>query len=367
MPYPILGTKDNKIWLYCPQGAQVAWTLNPSASASWLQTFLVEVFDGIGTFQRELSATTTGGAGTLISVNSGVTFDTSVWIRPVSLELASNTTMTSCPVAFGVTTGGTIGSPTGGITATWPMHMPPEFNNSTLPYASARANAVSVLLSNVTAVLNKEGTVRATRVPYPGLVNPWSIFNTNAAFTTSHPDETYWGPLENGFYTFALPDSSSSQFRKHFSRALADNAAAYTVPLFPLDGVDFATLIALSDLGGSDSQMAVSVSSHLEFRTSSSLFSLGYTKETLESLHQAQVFCAQKGIFFENPTHVRSIIKGLGAALSRMGKTLIKKPLPAPPKMQQKQLLAPKTKNGKKAPKENKKKKAGSAPLRKPR
>jgi hypothetical protein len=134
-----------------------------------------------------------------------------------------------------------------------------------------------------------------------------------------------------------------------------------------LDGVDFATLIALSDLGGSDSQMAVSVSSHLEFRTSSSLFSLGYTKETLESLHQAQVFCAQKGIFFENPTHVRSIIKGLGAALSRMGKTLIKKPLPAPPKMQQKQLLAPKTKNGKKAPKENKKKKAGSAPLRKPR
>ncbi len=364
MPYPILGSKDAHVWIYCPQGLSVGWTLNPSASASWLQTFLVEVFDGIGTFQREFAATTTGGAGTLISVNTGVTFDTSVWIRPVSLELASNATMTSCPVAFGVLTGGTIGNPNGGATITYPLFYPPEFNNSTLPYGSSRANAVSLLLSNVTAVLNKEGTVRATRVPFPGIVNPWGLFNASAAFTTSHPDETYWGPLENGFYTFALPDSSSSRFRKHFSRALSDSATPYAVPLFPLDGVDYATLILLSDLGTNDSQMAVSVDSHLEFRTSSSLFSLGYTKESLESLHQAQVFCAQKGFFFENPSHVKSIIKGLGTALAKVGATIKRKPKPAPQKMKQKQLLVPRVKGGKKA---NKKKKGGPTPQRRAR
>lgn len=311
----VLGRKDDGLWLYVPAGCYVGLRLIVNTSATMALTLSYQVFDGTSTGTTETVASLTG---TDVYLTASSAFTVGSWVRFISLDVNASASLSSYLVNLGWVTGGSFFSPTGTLSSIMPLGAPPEFNNSIIPYGSTRANAVAVLFSNVTAVLNKEGTVRATRVPMSTPMQLWGAFENDPAFAASHPAETYWGPLEKGLYAYTLPDEATVRFRDCTVEIRSDAGVKAYLPAFDLDGFQYASLIAFTDLTTGDSTLAVTVDSHLEFRTNSALFQLGFSATTLEAEHVAQMACVRKGVFFENPTHMTAI-----AALIRQGLTAV--------------------------------------------
>jgi len=72
--------------------------------------------------------------------------------------------------------------------------------------------------------------------------------------------------------------------------------------------------MAFINPGANPGALAVNISWHIEFRTTSALFQIGMSPLTLESLHQAQLALSQVGFFFDNPDHtmiITSVLKAL--------------------------------------------------------
>jgi len=184
-----------------------------------------------------------------------------------------------------------------------PFFNPPEFANSTLPYSKTRLNASAALFTNVTAALSKEGTVLAARLK-PTVVDPWSFSTTN--IDSVHPKLRYYGPLEKGLYTFTTP-SGNVDTLDDCRLTLTSNSEMSTTqrPLFNAKEIGVYNAIVFQDLGSATSgtQLATSCYTHLEFESTSSLFPIGVSTMTLESLHAAEVALLSFGHFHENPLH----------------------------------------------------------------
>jgi hypothetical protein len=138
-----------------------------------------------------------------------------------------------------------------------------------------------------------------------------SSIPTLSQFVSANPAERYYGPLEKGIYSFTLPDASNGEFRDLTTDIKVYHGSVFvnwTAPSFPLEGFDYMHLIVLTDNDGSNStSMTVTLDTHLEFRTSSALFTLDFSTTPLESYHIAQMALARSGVFFENPVHMRVI------------------------------------------------------------
>lgn len=301
--YLVLGRKNGDVWIYCPKGTYPTCYVVFTNSFTFNLTMSYDVWDGTGI--KHLQANTTG-TGTSFNV-WGPALTAGAWVRFLTLDIAANGNVAACTVQNGWVTGGTMAVPTGALSSIMPVGQPPEFSNSMLPYQSTRSNAVAALFSNVTAVLNKEGTVRATRLPAGLSVRWWGDFDTDVNFTASHPAETYWGPLEKGLYTYTLPDEASVRFKDCVVEFLTDGGTLTYRPCIDLDGFMYVHAIAFTDLTSGDSTLAVTVDSHLEFRTNSALFQLGFSSTSLEAEHIAQMACVRRGVFFENPSHLAAI------------------------------------------------------------
>ncbi len=220
-------------------------------------------------------------------------------------------------VLVGLCSGGTFGNPNlGASPVDWfgPLFEPPEYSANPSVYASMRSTAVALLLSNVTAVLNKEGTVQAARLPRSRTNKYYTTGSHGTFIATASPQERYWGPLEKGLYTFTMPDSSSETFRDYSNDLLTGTRCA----IFRPDAFDYVTLISMADLGGTDTTMAYTLDRHAEFRTSSPLFPTGFSVITLESYHLAQMALAKQGAFYENPVHLSAITSLLRGAVTRL-------------------------------------------------
>lgn len=196
-----------------------------------------------------------------------------------------------------------------------PLFNPPEFANSTLPYTKTRLNASAALFTNVTAALSKEGTVLAARLK-PTVVDPWSFSATH--IDSVHPKLRYYGPLEKGLYTFTTP-SGNVDTLDDCRLTLVSNSTMNTAqrPLFQPKEVGVYNAIVFQDLGSASSgtQLAASCYTHLEFESSSSLFQIGVSTMTLESLHAAEVALLSFGHFHENPLHWSTIASAASAIL----------------------------------------------------
>lgn len=177
-----------------------------------------------------------------------------------------------------------------------PWRFPPAFLESTLPYRGSRANAAAVLLSNVGKVLDKEGTVEGARVA----VATFPVFDfTSWQFGNIHPNDRYFGPLEKGCYSFTLADNSSDKMRD-----CVDSVKS----VFNVDGFEYANVLLMADTDTTTpTTLAVTLDRHVEFRSSSPLFTTGYAAETLETYHQAQIALLKMGCVLENPTHLATI------------------------------------------------------------
>jgi hypothetical protein len=158
----------------------------------------------------------------------------------------------------------------------FPITKPVEASTTSIPWKAVRATSTGALFSNVTAVMAKEGTVTAARIStevfsclYPG--------NWDSRMDSVYPKDRYFGALENGLYTFTLPDSGAEQYRDTLqgtTRALIAPAWAAleaTAGVFDLDKLAYANIIAFNDIGGDATTLAITVDRHIEFRSSSVL------------------------------------------------------------------------------------------------
>lgn len=217
---------------------------------------------------------------------------------------------------YGWATGYHTDGPVGSFMALFPFSNPPEAKNSTIPYTKTRANATAALFSNVTAALNKEGTILAARLK-SAVTPPWTFGDSDINLV--HPKLRYYGPLEKGLYTFTTPSTDQETFQDKFIPCtVGDSSISMSQKItFDPDNLGTYNAFLFQDLGsaGVGTQLAVSCYSHLEFETVSSLFAPGVSTMTLETLHAAQVALLSFGHFHENPIHFGTIMKAATAAL----------------------------------------------------
>lgn len=187
-----------------------------------------------------------------------------------------------------------------------PLVQPSEFSTSPLPWRSTRTTAAAMLGTNVTQVLNKGGTVLCGRVS-PQVVDPFTAISADVY--NLHPAEKAWLPLETGVYTYCPPSTDLSFF---WDYALNEAGGAPSCPVYRLDNDALVNLVFLTPVNVAES-MAITVSTHIEFRTTSALFQIALSGMTLESLHTAQLALAAAGFFFHNPDHKDVLNKVLSA------------------------------------------------------
>lgn len=263
------------------------------------------LFTGIANAATSLTGTIGEG-----NVPSGFTY-----IRQVRTTATAPTAFATPVLQFGWCTGGNLLTPTGTALLMVPYSFPPEFGNSTLPYGRTRLNSSAALFTNVTAALSKEGTVLAARLK-PTVVDPWSFATAN--LNSVHPTLRYFGPLEKGLYTFTTPSGNLSEFNDSWMTMGSNSTLNATQkPLFQYRDIGVYNAMLFSDLGSSatGTQLAVSCYAHLEFETSSSLFTPGVSTMPLEMLHAAEVALLSFGHFHENPTHWMALAAAAKAAL----------------------------------------------------
>lgn len=189
------------------------------------------------------------------------------------------------------------------IVRMFPATAPPEFATSNgLVWQDVRATATAALFTNVTAVLAKEGTVSGARVP----IRSFPAFNAQswAGFNAVHPKDRYFGALENGVYTYTLPDIGAETFRDCVMR----DANGFAMGVVDMDCMEYATCLLFTDFDVSTTTtLAVNVDRHTEFRTTSRLFPTDFSRLPMETYHASQMALVQMGTIMENPIHLSAI------------------------------------------------------------
>lgn len=316
--YPIFGVDDalsQVPFVYVPPNHTVSFTFwNPVPPTNVLSVNLeVEYWTAPGDVrpgQFSISNVAGDSGSNLILAVSAVGY----WVRPKSVDINTAGVIGS-PAGFNyVTTTVTAGAQTYTGSATTPGSIsiaatncvgympivgPSEFQNSTLPWASTRVTAAAFLGTNVSQVVNKGGTILGGRVS-PNVRNSWEV---DAAYLNSlHPAEKAWLPLELGLYTYAPPSTDLATFSDFTLNVYGSLTYPPNAPVFRLDNTSLVNIAYVTASGVAET-LAITVSWHLEFRTSSALFQIALSGVQLESLHQAQLALAHAGFFFENFNH----------------------------------------------------------------
>lgn len=183
-------------------------------------------------------------------------------------------------------------------------------------YKNCRCTAASALFSNVTANINKEGTVRAVRANAENL-NPWEDWRVDVAFTQVNPEYAVNLPLATGLYAFAMPDQKTLKFRDcvHDRESATGGLAPWPAgrgdaAVMDIGGFDNVMLMLFTDAGvGSTTQLQVIVDTHLEFKHNSPLWELKVSNVTPDEMMQAIKALQQMQHAFENPLHLSDILR----------------------------------------------------------
>lgn len=314
-------------WLYVPNNwSYTAVCINNTGNFGVATTINITVEEwnspGETSLETELvsvAAAGNGGAAAPLQTNT-----VGKWIRPVALQLTFAAPVTlggnSFSVYFvaasgapnyapapGVGTINVVGAP---VTAFVPLLTSSEFSNSQLPWYATRTTAAGLLGTNVTQVLNKAGTVLAGRVS-PNVVSMWTV--TSNYISGLHPAEKAWLPLETGVYTFCPPSTDMANFWDYTLNTASGSAAC---PVYRLDNDSLVNVMYVT-AGAAEEALALTVSWHIEFRTSSALFQVALSGMSLEVFHQAQLSLAAAGFFFDNPDH-KAILSKIISAVNRV-------------------------------------------------
>lgn len=318
-------------WLYVPAGAHLLCSVaKNTASATFDGTVSIEIWQSPGDV-AEYTASSLSFSATANAKSAAATpylFSQNTWVRPKSVNIVSSLDNFAHDVSIFLgasLNGATAPTFTGSLVdaGTWsctsisdpqlyfvPVAVSPEFQNSNIPWSGTRVTALSALFTNTTKVLNKEGTVLWGRLN-PVTFDVWNV--GKASLNNLHPAEKSFLDLEQGSYTYAPPSTDLSDFNPYYVKP--ESALVTNCPIYRLDNASMVNMGVFYDPDGG-TNLAINVDWHIEFRSTSTLFSLGVSTLTLEALHGAQVGLLKAGFFYSNFDHVallNGIVKAVGS------------------------------------------------------
>ncbi len=209
-------------------------------------------------------------------------------------------TATAVTATMGWMTGGTYTAPSGTLAAMLPLSVPPQTGVSTVQFKDTRLNALSVLCTNTTKVLYKEGTVNASRqdLRQTSAQAVWRM--QDDVHTSVHPSLRYFGPLEHGLYSYYPPIAEQNNYRDHL---FGSNA----YPLLYLREIPVVQIGAFYD-PDDGTNISLTADWHVEFRTTSTLFNLATCANSLDQYHLAVTAVSRCPPFTQNWVHVPAIL-----------------------------------------------------------
>lgn len=326
--YPLLGMHNSQIYTYVPAGSTFSFvysTDSKSTSVDMACSVAYEIWTSKSN-QIPIETSVTHILGTnLGAMSTPVVAAYNFWMRPVSLTFRASAAATIGEMQVEVVvssgtptyTASTVTRGLVGLTSTpatlfVPFAGPPEFDVTERPWRDTRTTASALLLTNVTKVLNKEGTVLAGRLQNVS-DGAWTF--TSDTLAQLHPAEKAMLALETGFYTYCPPSTDLANFYDYtYSNAIYAGsffaASNPTIPIFNLDNDSYANCFVLTDSdAATPSTFAANVDWHIEFRNNSTLFPIGMSGITLEAFHQAILNLVSHGFFFCNNKHKSALQK----------------------------------------------------------
>lgn len=314
---PIIGSgADANVWVYVPKGFayQVMVTTSTSMAGATFCATVTRTYDG--NTDRNTTAVIDGiysNPTTLFFYWNATELTTGCWVMLDSIGcVTAPTTVSTCYItsfSAGVTTGGSLFTPTAkAVDYYYPMEAVgrPEIGASTEIYKGCRLNAASFLFKNTTKVLDKEGYITCAVLKVDGR-KPFSDHTTVKAYCNDATVRLrYNGLLEDGLYTYMLPEMDNCALTK---------SAHHYFPYFHLGSSDYFYFVEM-DATTTDQNLQIIYTCHHECRNDSQLFPTGLSTITLEDDHQAKLELLTHTPFYENPTHMAAILAA-GAKMAR--------------------------------------------------
>lgn len=316
---------DGSSWAYLPAGMIGICILQTTGDAS--------AFTGSMVFQYTTSFDLDNIASVTVATTAGVNFVqaqlsvSGVFWRPVLLSSTAGAVAAQAisKIRCYTLTAGTLAVPLPCPNAFLDAaEQPPEATVAPAVYNACRLNAVGVLFSNSTAVLSKEGTAEGVLLTNAGSdPNNYlgDVYFSDLSLNVTAKNR-YFGLLEKGLYTYALPDNRSAAFTQ--AAVTVADPAGTVIPVFTLGGLDYVNLICFTDYGAPDTTLAITIDRHIEFRNSTMLWPIGFSMVPLEDWHRSQIALQELGVFFENWIHLATIANLARAAAMRVAPYLIK-------------------------------------------
>ncbi len=313
---------DGEYWFWVPKSAYAYFSMSVSADLGASGASVLEI-----EYTTNFSTKDTSKASVLMTKTADglwakYDFGGGFW-RPLVLSCTTTYSNTALVVRVdcGCLTGGTPALPTTCVSGYMQpvATAPPEFDTAPAVYKACRINASSLLVKNTTSIMYKEGTVEGMLVPLQ--TKALDLFGISTNFNSYIADvgsaSRYMGLLENGMYTFTVPDASSLAFRDCVLKV-----SGYTtsqVPLFNLDAVDYVNVFKFADQTSTTATNLTFIhDTHVEFRNTTMLWPVGVSTTPLEEFHRAMVAVQSLPLFYENPTHLAAIANLARLAATRL-------------------------------------------------
>lgn len=316
---PIVGSsKDSTTqWVYVPNGMMpTVRVMVASATTAGSAYNIVMEYSSDGTEENAVARTyETTVTATSIELLAATDVSFGGWYRPVSLTCrVAPTTTTGATLSttyMGWLSGGTVATPTAATMTAWlPVSNigSPEVTQAPAIYSRCRLNAGSFLFQNVTAVLNKEGSVRAGVLKLRNRV-VWVEPDAAADYWGDlQPKLRYTERLEKGLYTYLQPQMSTLSGNGFGDYYYGTGSAAGQVM-----GLGYlSTVYYIEFRPAAQSQtLQITYVSHHECENDSMLFPVGQCQMPLEQYRQAMIAVQDLKPFVENPIHFAAL---MGAA-----------------------------------------------------
>lgn len=181
--------------------------------------------------------------------------------------------------------------------------------------SDCRFNSAALLISNVTAEINKSGMVMAARIrgTDPVQLNE-DDFQRSA--------EKYTGQAANGVYTFKEFTQEASEFKGALVRS---TGGTLYYPTFNLDMEDFFHYIMITGVESLQNNFQVTITTTVEFKNDTSRYQKDISPYDYHALLAARrIIASNPEWFYENPLHVADIYRFVKSKLDQGGRFLVK-------------------------------------------
>lgn len=267
-----------------------------------------------------------GSAATLIDAVCNVNYCPAGWYRLINITCTTAPSTATAAIIdkinVGWISGGTLATPAAsnleGFLVVDNLGAP-EFPFAPNIYEKCRLNSGSILFQNVTAAVNKEGSVKAGVFASRGL----DIWANNASqldhLGDIQPRLRYTGMLEKGLYTYFQPQMSpNSGERFGDSAASASPAVSGDIPtrIFQLGNIDYHYYINFQPTAQTQTIQLTYICHH-EAPNDSMLYTTGQCRLPYEAYRQASIATQSILPFTENPTHMASLLAAAGRLATR--------------------------------------------------